>query len=112
MNKDDYRKTFSKRLQHYMKITGKKQSDIIRDLGYQSGTVSMWVNGRRLPRMDKIESLAKYFDCQPSDLYEEKIVNENNIDEMILKRYHEADFHIQKSILALLQLDPDVLDLK
>lgn len=111
MNKDDYRKIFSARLQHYMKITGKNQADIIRDLGYQSGTVSMWVNGRRLPRMDKIENLARYFGCQPSDLYGEKIYEESNIDQMIIDRFHEAEPHVRKSILSLLQLDPEDLDL-
>ena len=72
MSQEEYRRAFSRKLQYYMHLTGKTQADIIADLGFQSGTVSMWVNGKRLPRMDKIEMLARYFRCAPSDLYEEK----------------------------------------
>ena len=73
MSQEEYRRTFSRKLQYYMNLTGKTQADIIADLGFQSGTVSMWVNGKRLPRMDKMEALASYFHCAPSDLYEEKV---------------------------------------
>ena len=75
MSTEEYRKIFARKIQLYMDKTGKTQQDIIDDLGFQSGTVSMWVNGKRLPRMDKIEMLAKYFGCEPSDLYEDNIEN-------------------------------------
>lgn len=80
MSTDQYRIIFARKLQEYMKKRGKTQADIIADLGFKSGTVSMWVNGKRLPRMDKMEILANYLGCQPSDLYQEKDDPEIDLD--------------------------------
>lgn len=33
----------------------KTQQDMCNDLGWKKGTVSAWVNGTRMPKMDKIE---------------------------------------------------------
>ena len=55
-----------------MSISGKTQSDIINDLGFNKSAVSTWCNGTRLPRMDKVDALAKYFGINRSDLIEDK----------------------------------------
>lgn len=54
-----------------MDKNGKKQIDLINDLGYNKSAVSTWCNGTRLPRMDKVEALAKYLGISRSDLMEE-----------------------------------------
>ena len=66
------KKIFSKNLNYYMEKNQKTQSDIINDLGFNKSAVSTWCNGTRLPRMDKVEALAKYFGINRSDLIEEK----------------------------------------
>lgn len=55
-----------------MELHGKTQSDLINDLGFNKSAVSTWCNGTRLPRMDKVEILAKYFNINRSDLIEDK----------------------------------------
>lgn len=45
---------------------------IINDLGFNKSSVSTWCNGTRLPRMDKVDALAKYFGINRSDLIEER----------------------------------------
>lgn len=66
------RRTFPKRLDYYMKLNGKTRNDLVRDLGFNYSTVRDWVKGITVPRMDKVEMLANYFDCTTGDLLEEK----------------------------------------
>ena len=46
----------------------KTQQDMYNDLGWKKGTVSAWVNGTRMPKMDKIDIMCKYFGCERDDL--------------------------------------------
>jgi transcriptional regulator with XRE-family HTH domain len=55
-----------------MELNQKEQIDIINDLGFNKSSVSTWCNGTRLPRMDKVDALAKYFGINRSDLIEER----------------------------------------
>ncbi len=72
MSDETYKKIFSSNLQKYMDLTGKNQINLINDLGFNKSAVSTWCNGTRLPRMDKIDALARYFGIRRSDLIEEK----------------------------------------
>ena len=72
MSDDFYKKIFSKNLRYYMELNQKEQIDIINDLGFNKSSVSTWCNGTRLPRMDKVDALAKYFGINRSDLIEEE----------------------------------------
>ena len=71
MSEDYYKLIFSQNLKKYMDLNGKEQIDLINDLGYNKSAVSTWCNGTRLPRMDKVDTLAKYFGISRSDLIEE-----------------------------------------
>lgn len=64
--------TFSKNLKKYMDVNQKSRNDICRDLGFNYYTVTDWINGKKMPRMDKITALANYFGILKSDLIEEK----------------------------------------
>ena len=64
---DRYKKIFAENLKYYMKLHNKNQADLINDLGFNKSSVSTWCNGTRLPRMDKVDILAKYFDINRSD---------------------------------------------
>ena len=73
MSEDLYKNIFSKNLKFYMAQQNKTQMDIIKDLNINKSAISSWVNGTRLPRMDKVDLLAKYFGIKRSDLIEKKI---------------------------------------
>ena len=75
MNDDDYREIFQKKLLYYMDLKGKKQSDIVSDLGFSQSTVSSWCTGLKLPRMGKVQALADYFGIKKTDLLEDKPVD-------------------------------------
>ncbi len=78
MPEELYRKIFSQNLNYYMELNKKTQSDLVNDLGFNKSAVSTWCNGTRLPRMDKVDILAKYFHIQRSDLIEEKSTKEKD----------------------------------
>ncbi len=72
MSEDAYKKIFSRNLNYYMELNEKTQTDLINDLGFNKSAVSTWCNGTRLPRMDKVDTLARYFGINRSDLIEDK----------------------------------------
>ena len=63
---------FARNLQHYMDLEGKTRREICDALGFSYYTFSDWVNGKKYPRMDKVEMLANYFGISKSDLIEDK----------------------------------------
>lgn len=65
-NKD----VFAKNLSYYVEKSGKSRGDICEELGIAYSTFSEWINGRKYPRIDKIELLANYFGILKSKLIE------------------------------------------
>ena len=78
MSDDEFRKIFSKNLNYFMSLNNKTQVDLINDLGFNKSAVSTWCNGTRLPRMDKVDVLAKYFGINRSDLIENRTHEQNS----------------------------------
>ena len=72
MNSLSIREAFPLRLKHYMNETGKTRNDLVRDLGFKYTTIRDWEKGLTVPRMDKVELLATYFNCTNADLLEIK----------------------------------------
>lgn len=68
MSTKEYGKIISRNLRRIASDQNRTQADIARDLKINKATVSSWMNGTRVPRMDKIDLLAHYFN-----------VNRNNI---------------------------------
>lgn len=67
MNERD-REIFGRNLTNYMnknKITG---VTLAKYMGVSSATVSDWMHGKKMPRVDKLKSLANYFRINMSDL--------------------------------------------
>lgn len=73
MSEEYYKKIFSENLKYYMNKLGKSQIDLVTEFGFDKSTVSTWFNGTRLPRMDKVDALAKYLGIKRSDLIEERV---------------------------------------
>ena len=85
-NKD----VFAKNLKKYMQLNGKTRNEVCQALGLKYTTFTDWVNGKKYPRMDKIEMLANYFGIKKSDLIEDndsfliELVEDSNTDERLL----------------------------
>ena len=68
----EHKEVFSKNLQKHMALNGKSRKEVCQALGYSYFTFSDWINGKKMPRMDKVEQLANYFGIKKSDLIEEQ----------------------------------------
>ncbi len=63
---------FSKNLRYYIEKSGKDRSELADIWGFPYSTVTEWINGKKYPRIDRIEIMADYFGILKSDLIEEK----------------------------------------
>ena len=75
------KETMSKNLKHYIAQSGKDRKELAEIWGFPYSTVTDWINGKKYPRIDRIEVMADYFGILKSDLIEEKTI-ENSPKEM------------------------------
>ena len=104
----DNKNVFASNLKRYMEVKGKSRNDISEALGISYFTVSDWVNGKKYPRMDKVEMLANYFGIQKSDLIEqkeEKSPEELELSEgekMWLELYHRVSDETREVLITMM----------
>ncbi len=67
---------FAARLREQMERHGEKQTDIARLLGVSRAAVSAYIHGEQMPRMDKLEVLARHFGVTRGALLEESAPSE------------------------------------
>lgn len=91
---------FADNLKKYMEQSNVTRRELCAALGFSYYTVSDWVNGKKYPRMDKVEILANYFGIQKSDLIEEKLTEEK-----------EKDNEILADIIVRMRMDEDFFSL-
>lgn len=66
------RKIFAENLRKYMIKNDKTQADLCRYMRISSATASDWYNGNKMPRADKLQSLANWLGIELSVLLGEK----------------------------------------
>lgn len=67
----------SQNIKYYMTELGKDRNQVCEDLDIKYSTFTEWVNGKKYPRIDKIEKLANYFGVSKSDLIEKRVENDS-----------------------------------
>ena len=72
----------SKNLKYYIDKVGKDRRELAEIWGFPYSTVTEWINGRKYPRIDRIEIMADYFGILKSDLIEEKTETPVQTDEV------------------------------
>ncbi len=75
---------FSKNLKYYIEQSGKDRRELADIWGFPYSTVTEWINGKKYPRIDRIEIMADYFGILKSDLIEEKMTEEKEKDNDIM----------------------------
>ena len=68
LNEEKLKQRISRNIKHLMASTDKTSKDIADGLGVSKSTVSRWVNGQRIPRMDYIDKLCAFFKCSRNDI--------------------------------------------
>lgn len=71
MSESDINNLIAKKISHYLYINEKSQQDLADYMGVSQATVSNWCKGIKMPRMDKIDKICTYFNCNRSDLMED-----------------------------------------
>lgn len=107
MDSKEYAKIIARNLKRIAYEHKRSQADIARDLKLKQSTVSTWMVGKRIPRMDKIDMLCHYFNCSRADIMEE---HQDNDEELILSKeernlvakYRELSPHAQETIRMLI----------
>lgn len=61
-------KEMARRIKMYMDVLGMSQADLAEAVGVGTSSVSNWVTGKKIPRMDKIDAMCNLFGCRRSDL--------------------------------------------
>lgn len=69
------KEVFASNLRFYLERSGKTQKEVALAIGVTPASFNEWLNGKKYPRIDKIELLARYFGILKSDLIEDKGVN-------------------------------------
>ena len=97
----DSREIFSANLRGLIGKTGKLRKDISSSIGVSYSTFSEWCTGKKYPRIEKIEALAKYFNVPVSELVgksnsnQQSTTNPSDKDEVlgiILRLHTDRDF--------------------
>lgn len=88
----------SKNLKYYIEKSGKDRRELAETWGFPYSTVTEWINGRKYPRIDRIEVMAEYFGILKSDLIEDKpkehreMQKKNDVlSDIILKMNEDAE---------------------
>lgn len=105
---------FANNLKRYMNSKSKSRKEVAEAIGVSYFTFTDWVNGKKYPRMDKIEKLANYFGILKSDLIEEKteehreMQKKNDIQTDIVIRLR-TDKEFSSIVEGISQLNPEQL---
>ena len=98
---------FAENLNRYMELNGKTRKEVSEAIGVSYFTFTDWVNGKKYPRMDKVEKLANYFGILKSDLIEkrsperEEIQKKNDVlSDIILKMNEDMELLAMVETLA------------
>jgi len=104
----------SKNLKFYIERSGKDRRELSEIWGFPYSTVTEWINGKKYPRIDRIEIMADYFGILKSDLIEEKTEehremqkNNNTIASVVVRMRTDEEF--MSVVEKLNKLDPEKL---
>lgn len=74
------KETLSRNLKFYIEKSGKDRRELAEMWGFPYSTVTDWINGKKYPRIDRIEIMADYFGILKSDLIEEKTIENSPVE--------------------------------
>lgn len=88
---EDAKQIFAQNLRQYLDIKGLTQSELAELMGCSSSTVSDWCNGKKYPRVDKMQRIADFLGVRMSELT-------SSLDEIGYNDFSYALFHESKEL--------------
>lgn len=65
---EDAKQVFAQNLKRYLEIRGLTQLELAEHMGCSSSTVSDWCNGKKYPRVDKMQRISDFLGIRMSEL--------------------------------------------
>lgn len=108
MNSTEQKKVFAQNLSNYTNLCNKTQSEIAKAIGSLPSAYTSWMQGVSLPRMDKIQALADFFNVSITDLLDEH-TNVPNYSEQnaTLANMLRKDSELSDAVMKLTQLSDE-----
>ena len=72
-------------------------AELAKKIGVSQATISDWCNGKKAPRFDKIEQLAKFFNVSPTYFFNDEIV-EYDYKQIKNPRPYEIEYKKQDEV--------------
>lgn len=94
----DNKEIFSRNLNYYAKEKGKTRPEMAEAIGVSYYTYVDWSNGKKFPRMDKVEKLARYLGIKISDLVEERTIEKKPVESAMLHTKILTDQDLMETI--------------
>ena len=69
-NTDSTRMIFKENFNRLFAEKGSSGKELAAYIGVSAPTITEWLKGRKVPRMDKVDKLCTFFQCNRSDLME------------------------------------------
>lgn len=95
---EDIKLKFAQNLKNIMQKRNKTQSDLVKDLSFRQATVSDWLNGKKYPRMDKVEKLANYLGVSINELLMQSVpelpvpaLQLTDQEKLMIKKYRQLN---------------------
>lgn len=126
MPETNYTLLFSRNLNKYLALRGMNQQDLLFALKHKGivvapSSVSYWCNGKKAPRMDKVDAICSILGIKRSDLIEDKKSDStiemdlhlSTIEKNIITSYRKSDEIDQQMVRRILHVDEiDTAELK
>lgn len=108
MTNEEYGKIIAKNLKRLAYYTGKSQVEIAKELGINKATLGAWMNGTRIPKMEKIDMLSEYFNVTRNEIMMPNgmvpLESFTAFERNIILAYRDASPERKESVLLLLGL--------
>lgn len=114
---EDIKLKFAQNLKNIMQKQNKTQSDLVKDLSFRQATVSDWLNGKKYPRMDKVEKLANYLGVSINELLMQSIseppvpaIQLTDQEKSMIKKYRQLNADGKSRVDYVLNMEFDLVN--
>lgn len=114
---EDIKLKFAQNLKNIMQKRNKTQSDLVKDLSFRQATVSDWLNGKKYPRMDKVEKLANYLGVSINELLMQSVseppvpaIQLTDQEKSLIKKYRQLNADGKSRVDYVLNMEFDLVN--
>lgn len=108
---EDIKLKFAQNLKNIMQKRNKTQSDLVKDLSFRQATVSDWLNGKKYPRMDKVEKLANYLGVSINELLMQSVSEPlTDQEKSMIKKYRQLNADGKSRVDYVLNMEFDLVN--